>query len=72
MCIKRNVDVCLEQFQLSQSHEEKRKILEQLVGCVNCKERTDLLEGDPRCKCEIEKEAEFLNCLEHTIRQFNK
>jgi hypothetical protein len=73
MCITRDVDACLEQLQLSQSHEEKRRILNQLVGCVTCKERPDFLEkGNLRCKCEIEKETEFVNALEHAIRQFNK
>jgi hypothetical protein len=73
MCTTKNVDACLEQLQLSQNHKEKRKILEQLVGCVTCKERPDFdIKRDARCKCEIEKEAEFLNSLEHAIRQFNK
>lgn len=73
MCTTKNVDACLEQLQLSRSYEEKRKILEQLVGCVTCKEKPDFyLKGDVRCKCEIEQETEFLNVLEHAIRQFYK
>ena len=70
MCTKKDVNAVLEQLQHIQDHKEKRRILEQFVGCETCNEKPDLfIKGDIRCRCEIQKQAEFLNSLEHVIRQ---
>jgi uncharacterized protein YuzB (UPF0349 family) len=69
MCTRKDIDAVFKQLQLSQDHEEKRRILEQLTSCETCKEKINtLVKGDMRCSCEIDRYTEFLNTIEHVIQ----
>lgn len=66
MCMKKDIDAVLGQLQQCQGHEENRRILELLIGCEACVEKTDLLvQGGKQCRCEIDKHSEFFNIIEH-------
>jgi hypothetical protein len=70
MCTRKDANAVLEQLQHMQAHEEKLRILERLVGCETCKEKPYFfVKGDTMCRCEIQKQTEFLNSLEHIMRE---
>lgn len=66
MCKKKDISAVLEQLQHCQDHEEKRRILEQSISCETCAEKpAPLVQGDIRCRCEIDQHTEFFNIIEH-------
>ncbi len=49
MCLANDIDAILVQLQNCLDHEEKKRILEQLINCRICQERP--VDGEVSCSC---------------------
>lgn len=61
MCSSKDIDAILEKLQNCGDHEEKKRILEQLVNCPTGQER--LADWEASCRCD-NRHVEFLYLLE--------